>query len=245
MITPRLTAALVALAFASCQKPTAEIPPTDDAPTAPVSAPAATPAPRAASVSAPPAASVAAPPSATPAPELAPPGIFYLIAAVRMETDSGITGLPPGTGVKFLREGVYLSDAGEVALSPDQITNNLAIARRARDADRGKQTTAKMGGTEQSAELKAADAAKAAANAAKHQQDLADIDRKNLEARRNVLIGQEERLKAQLNALDERRAKENYNRVYKGRRITSTTPSEIKAVEAAIQTVREQIRALQ
>jgi hypothetical protein len=76
------------------------------------------------------------------APELAPPGVFYLVSEVRLETDSGITGLPPGTGVKLLHDDVYLTPAGEAHLTAEQLTNNLAVARTARDADRATQTAA-------------------------------------------------------------------------------------------------------
>ena len=131
-----MSAALLAIAFASCHKPTVDnsVP----EPEAPASTPSpATPAPTRAPV----AAATPAPP--TPAPQLAPPGVFYLVQNVRIETDSGVTGLPPGTGVKLVRPGVYLSPAGEISLRPEQITNNLALARQARDADRAAQASLK------------------------------------------------------------------------------------------------------
>lgn len=236
MKVPILTAALVALAFASCQKPTAEIQRTDDVSATPVPAPVSTPAP--------PAVIATAPPTAPPSPELAPPGIFYLLAAVRVETDSGVTGLPPGTGVKFVREGIYLSSAGEVALRPDQITNNLATARQARDAERLKQVALRTEGASQVAQAPAAAATTGVENAAQHQQALAEIDRQHSEARRTALAGEEQRLNAQLRVLQARLSKESYDHLIKGRTVTSTTPSEIKMVETALQAVREQMRAL-
>jgi hypothetical protein len=74
--------------------------------------------------------------SPTPAPappvrHLAPEGVFYLTAWVRVENNDGITGLPPGTGVKLVRPGVYLTPSGEMPLDEKTITNDLDIARRA------------------------------------------------------------------------------------------------------------------
>lgn len=111
--------AVVALAFASCEKKVVEAPP----PPPPTPIPA-TPAPVV----------VATPPPATP--ELAPPGVFYLVEAARIETNDGIIGLKPGTGVKLVRPGVYLSPQGEVQLRDDQITNDMGFARRVLMASR-------------------------------------------------------------------------------------------------------------
>src|SRR5437868_3412110 len=96
-----LTVAIVALAFASCSKPNQ----TEEPPAA-TPAPIATPA-RAENISQAPPPTTPAPATPSPAPQLAPEGVFYLIAAARVETPDGIRGLPPGTGVKLVRPGVY------------------------------------------------------------------------------------------------------------------------------------------
>jgi hypothetical protein len=56
--------------------------------------------------------------------------VFYLITAVSVETSDGILGLKPGQLLKEVRPGVYRADANEVTLRPDQVTNDMAIARR-------------------------------------------------------------------------------------------------------------------
>lgn len=85
------------------------------------------------------------PAPATPAPEFAPEGVFYLIAAARVETADGIKGLPPGTGVKLVKPGIYLTPAGEVPLDAALLTNDMGKARAARDADRARQAAANAG----------------------------------------------------------------------------------------------------
>jgi len=75
----------------------------------------------------------------TPAPEtppprhLAPEGVFYLTTWVKAENKDGITGLPPGTEVKLVKPGIYRTPGGEMPLDENKITNDLDIARRARD----------------------------------------------------------------------------------------------------------------
>ena len=132
-----LIAAVAALALIGCRPSSPnnadQSTPTPEAKPSQAAAPA-TPVARA-----PVAAIPTTPAPATPPPvaaELAPPGIFYMIATVQVETGSGIAGLKPGDGVKFLRPGVYQSNVGEVQLRPDQITNDLGVARRAVAADR-------------------------------------------------------------------------------------------------------------
>lgn len=122
----------VTLGFAGCKKPVAtEQPPEETSPTA---APApATPEPKAVAVATP------TPAQATPAPELAPPGVFYLVTAARVETNDGVVGLPPGTGVKLVRPGIYLTPAGEVPLNPAQLTNDMGVARRAANIEKNTQ----------------------------------------------------------------------------------------------------------
>ena len=66
----------------------------------------------------------------TPKPELAPPGIYFLVTAVSVETSDGILGLKPGQMLKEIKPGLYQADTNQVSLRPDQITNDLSIARR-------------------------------------------------------------------------------------------------------------------
>jgi len=119
-----LTCALVlatAFGLGGCQKKqVAE----DETPAA-EAAPTATPPPKLAATPEPKPVAVA-----TPAPELAPPGVYYLITAVSVETSDGILGLKPGQPLKQVSPGVYLAGANQVKLSPDQVTNDLAVARR-------------------------------------------------------------------------------------------------------------------
>jgi predicted aspartyl protease len=64
-------------------------------------------------------------------PELAPPGVFYLLTTAHVETKDGITGLPPGTRVTLVQRGIYLTPAGKLHLDETQLTNDLAKARNA------------------------------------------------------------------------------------------------------------------
>jgi hypothetical protein len=136
-----LIAVMAALAGASCSKPVAttgdeDAPPppaavTTSAPVTPIAAPA-------------PGGAISQTPSATPAPELAPEGVFYLVAVARVENADGVHNLPPGTGVKLVRPGVYLTPYGEHPLAAALLTNDLAKARAARDADRAAQDAARQ-----------------------------------------------------------------------------------------------------
>jgi hypothetical protein len=115
----------VAIGFGGCKKKevTEEAP--EEQPAAATPAPkSATPAPQPVVVATPPPA-----PAATPAPELAPPGVFYLVTSVSVETSDGILGLKPGQLLREVRPGVYRADNNEVTLRPDQVTNDLVIAR--------------------------------------------------------------------------------------------------------------------
>jgi hypothetical protein len=76
-----------------------------------------------------------------PAPHLAPDGVFYLVSSYHVETKDGVIGLPPGTGVKRVRKGEYLTPAGIFAIRDDLLTNDMDEAREARDADRAKQAS--------------------------------------------------------------------------------------------------------
>ena len=74
----------------------------------------------------------------------APEGVFYLVSWARIETNDGVIGLEPGTCVKLVRPGVYLTPAGEAALDAGQLTNNLGVARRVRDASVAAKAAAKQ-----------------------------------------------------------------------------------------------------
>ena len=150
LAAPLAIALLTAFVFVGCRK---AAPPEPD-----VTPPPATPAP----VAPPP----ATPPPATPSAELAPPGVFYLLTAARVETADGITGLPPGTGVKLVRPGIYLTPAGEVALDATRLTNDMAKARAVLSADRNSQAALRAGlavQEKQAAQIKAAQDAQAVA----------------------------------------------------------------------------------
>jgi len=111
-----ITAAFAALAFAGCQKPVADAPPVPGAP-------------------APPSPAVA---EATTPPEShrAPPGIYFLVAKVSVETDSGITGLPPGTPVRQVGPTDFIAPDGQkITLRPDQITDDLRVAHHVAGLD--------------------------------------------------------------------------------------------------------------
>jgi hypothetical protein len=71
---------------------------------------------------------------------LAPPGIYYLVTAVSVETSDGILGLKPGQMLKEIKPGLYQADANQVSLRPDQVTNDLSIARRVAVRDQMNQT---------------------------------------------------------------------------------------------------------
>jgi hypothetical protein len=121
----------LAAVFGGCKKKdvATETAPEEPAPAAsPPSAPA-TPVPKPVAAATPP------PALATPAPELAPPGVFFLVTAVSVETTDGIVGLKPGQLLRLVRPGVYRADNNELTLRPDQVTNDLAIARRLANQD--------------------------------------------------------------------------------------------------------------
>ncbi|EDY21198.1 hypothetical protein CfE428DRAFT_1491 [Chthoniobacter flavus Ellin428] len=156
-----LTCALVlglAVGFTGCKKKEVAEEPEEAPAAAPASKPKpATPEPNSVAVATP-----APKPAATPAPELAPPGIFYLVTSVSVETSDGILGLKPGQLLKQVRPGVYKADNNEVTLRPDQVTNDLTIARRVAAQD--EQTQAAI--QQHLAAVRAASAASSAASAA-------------------------------------------------------------------------------
>ena len=121
----------VALGLGGCKKaPVAEQP----AETPPPATPApTTPAPSVAATTPPPATPA---PKPAPTPELAPPGVYYLLTAVSIETADGILGLKPGQGLREVRPGVYSTGTNEMTLRPEQVTNDMGLARRVMTQDR-------------------------------------------------------------------------------------------------------------
>jgi len=156
-----LTCALVlglAVGFSGCKKKEVAEEPEEAPAAAPAKPKPAIPEPKSVAVTTP-----APKPAATPAPELAPPGIFYLVTSVSVETSDGILGLKPGQMLKLVRAGVYKADNNEVTLRPDQVTNDLTIARRVAAQD--EQTQAAI--QQHLAAVRAASAAASSASAAK------------------------------------------------------------------------------
>ncbi|MEP6671753.1 MAG: hypothetical protein ABJF10_21515 [Chthoniobacter sp.] len=112
------------MGFSGCKKQVAKEEVPEEVPAATPAPKLATPEPKPVAVATP------TPPPATPAPELAPPGVFYLVTKVSVETSDGILGLKPGQPLREVRPGVYKADNNEVTLRPDQVTNDMAVARR-------------------------------------------------------------------------------------------------------------------
>ena len=130
----------VILTMAGCQKKTAEegeSAPAAEEPRSSV-AQSATPAPVAPLQPTTSATAAAATPEP---PQLAPPGTFFLLAKVSVETSDGILGVLPGTEVHEVAPGIY-EDAqkNRLTLRSDQVTNDLRLARQARGADANAQT---------------------------------------------------------------------------------------------------------
>lgn len=111
-------------------------------PPAAVAAPVATPVPTAA---------VIAEAPAEPSKNLAPPGTFYVIQRVSITTDSGITGIAPGTRVTMVSPGppMRVTDGqNQFDVQPEQVTNDLDIAARVYYADRNAQAVAAAAGAQ-------------------------------------------------------------------------------------------------
>jgi hypothetical protein len=136
------------LAFVFWRNNTAQPPPAPPpVAVAPVATPVPTPAP----------AVIAVAPSA-PRKNLAPPGTFYLIQRVSITTDSGITGLAPGTRVTMVSPGppMQVTDGqNQFDVQPDQVTNDMDVAAQVYYADRNAQAAANAAGA-QSAQASAA-----------------------------------------------------------------------------------------
>lgn len=131
----------VILTMAGCQKKTAEeegaAPPSEESRSPVAQSP--TPAPVAPALPTTPATAATA--AAPEPPQLAPPGTFFLLAKVSVETADGILGVLPGTEVHEVSPGLY-EDAqkNRLTLRSDQVTNDLPLARQARGADANAQT---------------------------------------------------------------------------------------------------------
>jgi hypothetical protein len=231
--------AVAALAFASCQKQTTQ----DTAEATPDPIAESTPSPATP-------APVARGTTTPPAPQLAPEGIFYLVSAARIETPDGVVGLPVGTGVKKIRDGVYLTPSGEAPLRPEQLTNDLTRARAARDAAvaaTARQRT--VPSNTPRAPSAATTAAASTAAAASKEAAVKLAQRARIEARLATLASEEEALKAQLFGLHEKRNKEMANAALKGRTVSSSTAQRISAMDAQLKkiqtettTARQQLR---
>ena len=159
-----------------------------------------------------------------------------------------MTGLPPGTGVKLVREGVYLTPAGEVSLRPEQITNNLAVARQARDADRAAQAAL----TARSAQMPAAPGSgdgrhhgPGRQNSGQFNDAVKQLECQQLAARVAALQQQAQALRDQISILAAKKGKEDYDRSQRGRMVTSTTAADLVAAQTALNNLQAQIVTLQ
>lgn len=211
-----LILALNAAFLCGCNRPSAQnVSPTESA------APAA-PEPKTAAA--------AATPLPAPAPQLAPPGVFYLIETARVETDSGITGLPPGTGVKLLHDDVYQTPAGEAHLRPEQVTNDMTLARQVMTADRNLQAALKASMASQAKAAEQANATEMANLAAA--QNAATQTAKNDAASLRVATLENERqaIDEKLLVLRQKQSAENYRQNVQGHIIASHTADEAKAL---------------
>ena len=225
---PVITAVAITLTFASCSKQTIV---RDDEPEP------ATPATQPSSqvpMATPPA---GATPPAAQARQVAPEGIFYLTKTVRVETAGGVRTLTPGTGVKLVRPGIYLTPAGETPLAAEQMTNNLAIARAARDLAAGAPPAV-------AAPLANA-GTPAAASPAADPAMVKELERQKAKANMDALKVKMDGMLAKLADLKERDVKETQNRSYKVRKIISNTKQQITQLEGEINGLNVQIEAAQ
>jgi hypothetical protein len=199
-------AVFAALSLAACNKPAVVVAPPPATPL-PIETPAPTPTPTPVAVRittpSPTPVAVAKPPPATPARHLAAEGVFYLVSWVRIETNDGIVGLPPGTGVKLVRPGVYLTPNGEAPLNDFQITNDLDIARQARDAGLAGKAIANKRLAEEEAKAATLTAAANREAGATHNAQLNEIERKKLTAKLADLKRKRAPLDAQESVLSE------------------------------------------
>jgi len=145
--TPCIVAASL-LAFAACHKPSDQTASTDPAP--PVAEATPAPAPE------PPPQEVAV--AATPVPNyLAPEGVYFLVAKASLETSEGILGYKPGTRMVRGDDGRYRAPDGQfLTLEPNQITNDLRVARQAAGSDAAAQAALALAGQRNAVDVSAA-----------------------------------------------------------------------------------------
>jgi hypothetical protein len=68
--------------------------------------------------------------------QIAPPGVYFLLAQTSIVTDDGVTGLKAGTRLELKSPGEYIDGAGRVLrLGADQVTNKLPIVARTAQID--------------------------------------------------------------------------------------------------------------
>src|SRR5689334_12284481 len=86
-------------------------------------------------------------PVASPTPRqrnLAPDGVYFLLARVGITEDSGITGIVPGTKITLIRQTgtrMTVSDGKhQFEVEASQVTNDLDIAAQVTRADRATQS---------------------------------------------------------------------------------------------------------
>jgi len=142
------TVAVSLLAFAACHKPAEQT--TTESQPAPVES---TPAPVQATPK--PVVVVATPP---PVNYFAPEGTYYLVAKASLETNDGIVGYPPGTKVMRADDGRFQAPDGQfLTLQPNQMTNDLRIARQVAGADAANQMAIAQSGQQVTAAVSVAE----------------------------------------------------------------------------------------
>jgi len=215
---------LAALSLAACNKPEVVVAPP------PTPLPIATPEPAPVAI---------ATPTAAPVRHLAPEGVFYLVSWVRVEKDDGITGLPPGTGVKLVRPGVYLTPAGEWPMVDNLVTNDLDVARAARDSAVSREAASKA--AEQARAAAAADA-RQKADSKTNSAQLADLDRLGLTRKLDALRQRKAALETEISNLSAAQSRENYGRRILGRIESNSSGDAIGPARADLAQVEGQIR---
>jgi hypothetical protein len=109
-------AVLAAISLAACNKPVV------------VQAPPETPTLVAAATPTPAAVAIATPAPATPS-DIAPEGIYFLLAATSIETSDSVVGLKAGQVLHKVSAGVYDANGTKLTLPDGKVTNRLSIER--------------------------------------------------------------------------------------------------------------------
>ena len=110
---------------------------------------------------------------ASTAPEAKAAGMtYYLVQRVSLTTDAGVRSLYVGTKVTLVKREksgmkIRLSDGIELVVTPDQLTQDSALAEQLADEERGKAAAA-------AEEARANAAARTAAEAARREKEVAD-----------------------------------------------------------------------